>query len=346
MPAGTGTPGANQNGPATSPMYSPGEIVTAAGPLSRNAPAPIVDITLGSQFVTKAYDLAVYPSLRPQLIFDQFATIRATRLTHRGGSVRFSFVDDIPQQITPLLENIDVDSVTMSSKALSVAMDEYGTAVTTTNLLRGTSMIPIDPLAAERVGYNAGRSIDRLAKTALDIASVTYDDSTTTSIQQIGSSTSFLTSYLLQEGVSLLEEANVRPMNGDAYVLVVSPKQAQHLKSDTTDTGWRYQVAHNNGAAGNSVFMGELGTYEGVRIVVNNNLGASTTGYLMGAEALAKVYSDAAGFGPNPRVVVSPVVDKLRRFASIGWYHLVGYNVFRPEALIRIQTSGSLKPPA
>jgi hypothetical protein len=135
-------------------------------------------------------------------------------------------------------------------------------------------------------------------------------------------------------------------MNGDAYVLVVSPKQAQHLKSDTTDTGWRYQVAHNNGAAGNSVFMGELGTYEGVRIVVNNNLGASTTGYLMGAEALAKVYSDAAGFGPNPRVVVSPVVDKLRRFASIGWYHLVGYNVFRPEALIRIQTSGALKPPA
>ena len=61
MPAGTGTAGANQNGPATSPMYSPGEIVTAAGPLSINAPAPVVDITLGSQFVTKAYDLAVYP---------------------------------------------------------------------------------------------------------------------------------------------------------------------------------------------------------------------------------------------------------------------------------------------
>jgi len=63
MPAGTGTPGSNQNGPATSPMYSPGEVVTAAGPLSINAPAPVVDITLGSQFVTKAYDLAVYPAL-------------------------------------------------------------------------------------------------------------------------------------------------------------------------------------------------------------------------------------------------------------------------------------------
>ena len=109
MPAGTGTAGSNQNGPATSPMFSPGEIVTAAGPLSINAPAPIVDITLGSQFVTKAYDLAVYPALRPQLIFDQFATVRPTRLTHRGGSARFSFANDIAEQTTPLLENLDVD---------------------------------------------------------------------------------------------------------------------------------------------------------------------------------------------------------------------------------------------
>lgn len=344
MATGTGTPGSNQNGALVAPAYSPGEIVTAAGPLTINASAPAIDITVGSQFVTKAYDLAIYPQLRPQLIFDQFATVRATRLTHRGGSVRFSFVNDIADQTTPLLENIDVDSVSMTSKALSVSMNEYGTAVTTTALLRGTSMVPIDPLVAERVGYNAGKSIDRLAKVALDVASVTYDDSTSTAVQEIGGSATYLNSYLLQEGVSLLEEANVRPFNGEAYVLVVSPKQAQHLKAENTNQGWRYVTSRNEGAGMNSIYRGEIGMYEGVRIIVNNNLGASTTGYLMGAEALAKVHSDAPGFGPNPRVVVSPVVDKLRRFASVGWYHLVGYNVFRPEALIRVKTTGNLKP--
>jgi N4-gp56 family major capsid protein len=344
MAAGTGTAGANQNGALVAPAYTPGEIVTAAGPLSINASAPAIDITVGSQFVTKAYDLAVYPALRPQLIFDQFATVRATRLTHRGGSVRFSFVDDIADQTTPLLENLDVDSVTMTSKALSVSMSEYGTAVTTTNLLRGTSMVPIDPIAAERVGYNAGKSVDRLAKTALDVASVTYDDASTTSIQEIGSSATYLNSYLLQEGVSLLEEANVRPFGSEAYVLVVSPKQAQHLKAENTNQGWRYVTSRNEGMGMNSIYRGEIGMYEGVRIVVNNNLGASNVAYLMGAEALAKVHSDAPGFGPNPRTVVSPVVDKLRRFASIGWYHLVGYSVFRPEALIRVTTASTLKP--
>jgi N4-gp56 family major capsid protein len=344
MPAGTGTPGSNQNGPATSPMYSPGEIVTAAGPLSINAPAPVVDITLGSQFVTKAYDLAIYPALRPELIFDQFATVRASNVTHRGGSVRFSFVDDISEQTTPLLENIDVDSVTLSSKALTVNMREFGTAVTNTALIRGTSMIAIDPLIAERVGYNAGLSTDTLARVALDVTSITYDDASTASVGSVGDGSADLSGDQLREGVARLRAANVRPMRGGNYVAVISPYQAQQLMSDTTDTGFRWMVGYAGGAgtAGNSIFMGEIGTYEGVRLVVNNHLTNQGQGYLMGAEALAKAYSTAPGFGPDPKVVVSPVVDKLKRFASIGWYHLVGYSVFRAEALLHIKTSANL----
>lgn len=344
MPAGTGTPGSNQNGPATSPMFSPGEIVTAAGPLSINAPAPVVDITLGSQFVTKAYDLAVYPSLRPELIFDQFATVRASNTTHRGGSVRFSFIDDIAEQTTPLLENIDIDSVTLSSKALTVTMREYGTAVTNTALIRGTSMISLDPVIAERVGYNAGLSIDTLARVALDQTTVTYDDASTASVGSIGNLSGPLTGAHLRTGVATLRANNVRPLRGGNYVAVISPYQAQHLFSETTDTGFRWMVGYagGEGTAGNSIFMGEVGTYEGVRIIVNNHLTDLGRGYLMGAEALAKAYSTAPGFGPNPKTVVSPVVDKLRRFASIGWYHLVGYSIFRADALLQIRTQSTL----
>jgi N4-gp56 family major capsid protein len=326
-------------------MYSPGEIVTAAGPLSINAPAPVVDITLGSQFVTKAYDLAVYPALRPELIFDQFATVRASNTTHRGGSVRFSFVDDISEQTTPLLENIDVDSVTLSSKALTVSMREYGTAVTNTALIRGTSMIAMDPLIAERVGYNAGLSVDTLARLALDATSVTYDDATTGNVGSVGNTAAPLDGDMFREGVARLRAANVRPLRGGNYVAVISPYQAQHLMSDVTDTGWRWQVGQAGaaaGVAGNSVFMGEVGTYEGVRIVVNNHLTNQGRGYLMGAEALAKAYSTAPGFGPQPKTVVAPVVDKLRRFASVGWYHLVGYSIFRTEALLHINTQQTL----
>ena len=42
---GTGTPGANQNGPI-SHRPTASEVVTAAGPASINAPAPKIDLML------------------------------------------------------------------------------------------------------------------------------------------------------------------------------------------------------------------------------------------------------------------------------------------------------------
>lgn len=342
MPAGTGTPGTNQNGAVAAPFGSPGEILTAAGPLSINAPAPVVDITLGSLYVTKAYDLMVYPSLRPELIFDQFATVKTENVTHNGGSVRFSFVDDLAEQTTPLLENVDVDSIALNGRGLTVSMREYGTKVTKTNLIRGTSMVPIDPVAADRVGFNAGASMDALARIALDATSVTYDDATTTSVSEIGTNLVYLDALMLRDAVATLRSRNVRPING-LYVAVISPFQAQHIMSDAA---WRSQIQFDTNGAGNSVFSGSLGVFEGVRIIVNNHLTAQGKGYVMGAEALAKAYSTAPGFGPNPTSVVSPVVDGLRRFAGIGWYHLVGYSLFRADALIHLTTAATLKPAA
>ena len=342
MPAGTGTPGANQNGVVAAPSYSPGEVVTAAGPLTNNAPAPAVDITAGSQFVTTAYNLVAYPSLRPQLILDQFATVKATKLTHRGGSVRFSFVDDLAEATTPLLENIDVDSASMSAKGLVVSMSEYGNAVTTTALLRGTSMVPIDPLVAERVGYNAGISIDTLAATALQAASVTYDDSSTGTVATVTDS-SGLSSAGIRSAVLQLQQNNARPMNGAYWTLIASPAQVMALRgealSGSNQSGWHDVTRDQEGMGGNNIFYGQVGIYEGVNVIVNNHLPTATKAILMGAEAFCKVHSNAPGFGATPNTVVSPVVDKLRRFASVGWHHLVGYSIFRPESMVFINTA-------
>ena len=84
MATGTGTPGSNQDGPVQAPNFSPGEIVTIAGPLSINASIPVVDMSWSNTMVTKAYDLAVHNALRPRLIMDQFATVRSTQETHQG----------------------------------------------------------------------------------------------------------------------------------------------------------------------------------------------------------------------------------------------------------------------
>lgn len=325
--AGTGTPGANQDGALAAPAYSPGEVLTAAGPLSINAPAPQVDLAVGTNLVTKAYELAAWGTLRPTVIFDQFATVKSTRSSHNGSSVQFNFIDDIPEAVTPLLENVDVDSASMDSTTVELTMREYGNAVTRTALLRGTSMIPFDPIAAERVGWNAAVSIDTLARTALDASANT-----------VGGSAAAMSSALLRQGVYEMKAANVRPFRGGAYVAVISPKQEAALKAEADAAGWRWVVGTNPGG-GNSIYNGQVNMYEGCWIIVNNHLTDEDTGYLLGQEGLAKAFSSVAGFGPTPRVVVSPVVDKLRRFASIGWYWLGGYKVFRAEAVRKIETT-------
>lgn len=345
MATGTGTPGSNQNGVVPAPYGSPGEIVTVGGNLNINASIPVVDTSWRDTFVTTAYDLAVQKALRPALIFDQLARVKATKLSHVGASQRFSFVDDLSDATTPLLENIDIDSTALSAKSLTLSMREYGNAVTRTALVRGTSMIPFDPVAADRIAFNAAKSMDKLAQNALTAASVTYDDTSSVAITQIGTSASYLSSLLIQQGIVLMQDAHVQPFGGFGgnYVLVCSPVQAQHLKYDTSDTGWRGATMRNDGMGGNSVFNGEIGTYEGVRVIVSDNLADKSVAFLLGDECLAKVFSTAEGFGENPAPVVSPVTDKLRRFASLGWYHLVGYAAFRAEAIVRIKTSSAIK---
>ena len=214
-----------------------------------------------------AYNLVAYPSLRPQLILDQFATVRATKQTHRGSSVRFSFVDDLAEATTPLLENIDVDSAAMEAKGLVVPMQEYGNAVTTTALLRGTSMIPIDPLVAERVGYNAGASIDTLAGTALQAGSVTYDDGTTGTVETVDDPDGLSRLVCVRQSSScrrrtlvparlLLDADRFRTGHGPAW-------RGNHFRQP----GDGQSSMREEGMAGNNIFYGQVGTYEGVNIL-------------------------------------------------------------------------------
>jgi hypothetical protein len=62
----------------------------------------------------------------------------------------------------------------------------------------------------------------------------------------------------------------------------------------------------------------------------------------LGRQALAKAHSIVDGNGENPHIVPGPVTDYLRRFLPLGWYHLVGYGVFRQAALRRVESSSSI----
>lgn len=61
----------------------------------------------------------------------------------------------------------------------------------------------------------------------------------------------------------------------------------------------------------------------------------------LGDEALACAYASNT-CGEMPHIEVSPVTDKLNRFAHIGWYWVGGFKVLREDALVRVETAVSV----
>src|ERR1700676_5294701 len=81
-----------------------------------------------------------------------------------GSTVVFTIQNDLAIASTALNESTDLTPVAMSDSQVSIALAEYGNVTVTTAKLRGEAFVEIDPIQANVVGYNAGVSVDSIAK--------------------------------------------------------------------------------------------------------------------------------------------------------------------------------------
>jgi hypothetical protein len=360
--AGTGTAGANQDGATgegssiSTGYLTPGEVLNVGQDKAfSSADGPNIFNDFARLTVQPAFNLAVAQPLRNRLIWDQFATPKVANLNINGwDEVRLFFGADIPEDTTgpdggpaPLMENLDVDSVTFTGRSVALTAREYGRAVSRTRLANVVGQINIDPTIVDRVAFDAARGVDALAKAALTKAGATYLDAAGAQVQsvvsKIDASDAFLSSTLLQVAISMLEQQNAMQFGTGNFILLTNPVGAQHLKNERDTGGFRYVTARNNGAAGNDLFRGTIGMVEGADVVVSNTVPAGKA-YLLGVDALAKVYTTKEGYGANPTTVVSPIIDKLKRFLSWGHLHYVGYGIYDTRAMIEITYMNNWRP--
>lgn len=283
--------------------------------------------------ITKAYDLAARKPFRRQLVFGTMATARATALSHNGAVIQLNVVDDLDDDpdTAALVEDYDVLPTPLKSYASNIILEEWGRTVTKTALARGTSMIPLDPVAAERVGRNMGATVERIAYNAALAAGGIKKDGTA------GGAPNDVTvaggaSDTLRAASEYFRSNNVDTMDDGFYKAVLSPAAETALRKEADAAGWRYwQINQEEMGGTGSIMSGKLGVYEGFSIYTSTLVG-NEGGVYLGNEGLAVGNSSAPGFGA-PQVVVAPVVDRLRRFASVGWFWLGNYARFRAEAI-------------
>ena len=303
-----------------------------------------------------AFEKLAYFALRPEMYFDQFADVQATNATNPGASVKFTVFADLAAATTALGEAEDVTPVAMSDSQVTVTLNEYGNATVTTAKLRASSFLPVDPVAANAVGYNAGLSIDTIARNVLQAGTnVIYatggTDTASARIDMDVDDT--LTAKDVRRAVAQLRGANVPTINGN-YVGFIHPDVSYDLRGITDASGWRDSYKYTNAMP---IYNGEIGMFEGVRFMESprapiftnafNGAGAAGTGdsygtLIMGQQALAKAISLGGEYGAQPTIVYGTVTDLLQRFRPVGWKHFVGYGVFRQEALRRIESASSI----
>lgn len=299
-----------------------------------------------------AYDKYLYFALRNQLYFDAVADVKPTAGTDQGSSVKFTIYDDLAVASTALTESADVDAVAMSDSQVTVTPAEYGNAVLTTAKIRGTSFANVDRDAVNIVGYNAGISLDTLARDVLKAGTnVTYATGGTTDPDARNKiePEDELTAHDVRIARVELASANVMDIGG-YYTGFIHPDVALDLREETGAASWR--DPHTYSQPG-EIWRGEVGVFEGIRFIeaprapVWADAGSSTTltdvygTIVVGQQALAKAYSMTES-GPFPKVVIGPVTDKLKRFHPIGWYWFGQYARFREAAIRRIESASSV----
>ena len=297
---------------------------------------------------TTAFEQLAYFALRSQPMFEMVCDVKSTNQSHPGAAVQFNIYNDLSQATSALTETSDVTAVALGDSTVSVTLAEYGNAVTTTAKLRGTSFLNVDADAANIIGYNMANSLDNIVHGILVAGSNVLYGGDATATGELAAA-DIITSNLLRQAVANLRSDSAPAFDGNVYVGFIHPDVSYDLRkgTDVTDV-IQHQIRQDAGAVRN----GSIGTFGGVdfietpRLDIGTNAGASNVDeyetIICGKQAMAKAVSRAAGFGEDPSVVFGPVTDSLRRFQTVGWYHLVGYGRFREASIRRIESSSSI----
>ena len=295
-----------------------------------------------SNLVQTAYDQYVRMALRSIPVMRALADVKPVQQAMPGSSVVFSIYSDLAQATSSLTETSDVSSIALGNpNQITVTLNEYGSAVTTTKKLNMTSFNDVDTALADIIAYNAADSID-----AVVAAVLTGAGSTNINYAGTATSTNTITSTMkmavsdIREVVTELRTAKALPRIGELYAAYLHPRQAADLRAETGTGGFQALTQYVDRTP---FTAGAVGVIEGAfcvetpRVPYAANSGSVNVykAVVAGREALAEAQ------GQDISTVVGPQIDALRRYHTIGWYYFGGFNVLRTAALWQIQTAAT-----
>jgi len=293
-----------------------------------------------SNLVQTAYDQYVRMALRSIPVMRALADVKPVQQAMPGSSVVFSIYSDLAQATTTLTEASDVSSIALGNpNQITVTLNEYGSAVTTTKKLNMTSFNDVDAALADIIAYNAADSIDAVVASVLTSGTNIIYAGTATTTNTITSAMK-MSVQDIREAVTELRTNKALPRIGELYAAYLHPRQTADLRAETGTGGFQALTQYVDRTP---FVAGAVGVIEGAFVVETPRVPfAANSGsvnvykaVVAGREALAEAQ------GQDISTVVGPQIDALRRYHTIGWYYFGGFNLLRTSALYQIQTAAT-----
>ena len=295
-----------------------------------------------SNLVQTAYDQYVRMALRSIPVMRALADVKPVQQAMPGSSVVFSIYSDLAQATSTLTETSDVSSIALGNpNQVTVTLNEYGSAVTTTKKLNLTSFNDVDSALADIIAYNAADSIDAVVAAVLTGGSNVIYAGTATTTNTITSSMTISTADI-REAVVQLRTNKALPRIGELYAAYLHPRQSADLRAESGTGGFQELSKYTDRTP---FVAGAVGVIEGAFVVETprvpktaNTQSPAVNVYkavIAGREALAEAQ------GQDVSTVIGPQIDALRRFHTIGWYYFGGINRLREAALYRIESAAT-----
>ena len=296
-----------------------------------------------SNLVQTAYDQYVRMALRSIPVMRALADVKPVQQAMPGSSVVFSIYSDLAQATTTLTEASDVSSIALGNpNQITVTLNEYGSAVTTTKKLNMTSFNDVDAALADIIAYNAADSIDAVVASVLTSGTnVIYAGLTATTTNTITAAATMSVNDIRQ-AVTELRTNKALPRIGELYAAYLHPRQTADLRAETGTGGFQQLTQYVDRTP---FVAGAVGVIEGAFVVETprvpfaaNAASPAVNVYkaiVAGREALAEAQ------GQDISTVVGPQIDALRRYHTIGWYYFGGFNRLRESALYRIESAAT-----
>jgi hypothetical protein len=198
----------------------------------------------------------------------------------------------LTKKITTLTEEVDPDAVALATPTYTtITLAEYGNAVLVTRALELFSLADVDPAIANIIAYNMADSLDDVAQNVLRAGDNALYGGTRTSTATLTSSDVF-TSALARKATAKLRANKAIPRKGSLYWAGIHPEVAHDLRAETGVGSWRQPHEYQSN---DSIWAGEIGTYEGAFYVESPRLYNDTVGAAKSTSTTTTSASSAIG---------------------------------------------------